>query len=321
MNAYDFDKTIYNGDSTADFYKYTFFKYPKTRKYFFVTAGSFFLYIIGYYTKTEFKEKMYSFLKGIPDINEALQNFWDSHIKNIKRYYLNQHSPDDIVISASPEFLLEPVCQRLGIKYLIASRVNPHTGKYTGENCYGEEKVKRLEAYMPDYKINEFYSDSVSDDPVGALAEKSYIVRKDKIIKRDEYTPSFASRFKQTFFAREFLSFSILGIINTLICIISSYILAFFTPMQIAFTLGYALSLTVGYLLNSKITFRCSPTFNGLIKYMMSYIPSFIAQHFIIFITFNIMGMSELISLILSAILAVPAAFALIKIFAFKNKE
>ncbi len=55
--------------------------------------------------------------------------------------------------------------------------------------------------------------------------------------------------------------------------------------MQIAFTVGYVLSLTVGYLLNSKITFRCSPTFGGLVKYMMSYIPSFIAQHAIIFIT------------------------------------
>ena len=196
MNAYDFDKTIYDGDSTADFYKYTFFKYPKTRKYFFVTAWSFFLYIIGYYTKTEFKEKMYSFLKGIPDIDEALRSFWDSHIKNIKQYYLRQQAPDDIIISASPEFLLKPICERLGIEYLIASIVDAHTGKYTGENCYGEEKVKRLEAYMPDYKINEFYSDSVSDDPVGALAERSYIVRKENIIKRQEYKPYFASRFK-----------------------------------------------------------------------------------------------------------------------------
>lgn len=36
---------------------------------------------------------------------------------------------------------------------------------------------------------------------------------------------------------------------------------------------------------------------------------------------FNIMNMSKLVSLILSAILAVPAAFAIIKIFAFENKE
>lgn len=320
MNAYDFDKTIYDGDSTADFYRYTFFKYPKTRKYLLVTAWAFFLYIIGYYTKTEFKEKMYSFLKGIPNINTALANFWDSHKKNIKEYYLNQRRADDIVISASPEFLLEPICKDLGIQYLIASRVNPNTGKYTGENCYGKEKVVRLNAYMPAHSIDEFYSDSVSDDPLGTLAKKSFIVCGEKIIKREEYVLSPLKRFKQTFFAREFLSFGILGIANTLICVILSYIFSLFIPMQPAFTVGYGLSLVIGYLLNSKITFRRSPTSSGLAKYAISYIPAFIIQHIVIFIFFNIMKLPELVSLIISAVIAVPATFAILKIYAFKKR-
>lgn len=320
MNAYDFDKTIYDGDSTADFYKYTFFKYPKTRKYLFVTAWAFLLYIIGYYTKTEFKERMYSFLKGIPDINEALQFFWNSHINNIKQYYLNGHLDDDMVISASPEFLLKPICEKLGIKYLIASRVDPITGKYTGENCYGEEKVKRLEEYMPDYNLNEFYSDSLSDDPVGVLAKQSYIVCGEKIIKREEYNPGLGSRIKKTFLAREFLSFGILGIVNTLICIISSYLLTKIIPIQIAFTIGYAISLTVGYILNSIITFKCKPVFSGLIKYAISYIPAFIIQHLVVFVVFNIMNMPEFVSLALSAIIAFPTTFVILKIFTFVKK-
>lgn len=319
MNAYDFDKTVYNGDSTADFYKYTFFKYPKTRKYLFVTIWAFFLYIIGYYKKTEFKEKMYSFLKGIPDINTAIENFWDSHTKNIKQYYLNQQQPDDMIISASPEFLLQPVCKRLGIKYLIASRVNPNTGKYTGVNCYGEEKVNRLEQYMPNYKINEFYSDSLSDDPVGKLAEKSFIVCDEKIIAREDYKLSLFQRLKRTFIAREFLSFGVLGIINTVTCIALSYVFSLVFPIQAAFTLGYGLSLITGYLLNSKITFRRRPKLSGLLKYCVSYIPSYLMQQIVIFITFNILCLPEIISLILSSILVVPTTFIILKLYTFKK--
>lgn len=33
MNVYDFDKTIYNGDSTRDFYLYSLIKHPEMLKY------------------------------------------------------------------------------------------------------------------------------------------------------------------------------------------------------------------------------------------------------------------------------------------------
>ncbi len=42
---------------------------------------------------------------------------------------------DDVIISASPEFLLRPICNRLGIRHLIASRVDARSGAYDGQNC------------------------------------------------------------------------------------------------------------------------------------------------------------------------------------------
>ena len=61
MNVYDFDGTIYNGDSTAHFIKYCALKYPKTLICLPITVWAFFLYILGVYSKTRFKEKMYGF--------------------------------------------------------------------------------------------------------------------------------------------------------------------------------------------------------------------------------------------------------------------
>ncbi|MBQ3426051.1 MAG: HAD-IB family phosphatase [Clostridia bacterium] len=176
MNIYDFDKTIYDGDSTAAFIKYCAKRYPGVYVTALPTAGAFLLYALGIYTKTRFKERMYAFLKYIPDIDRAVEDFWDKHEDNIFDYYKAQKSPEDIIISASPEFLLEPICKRLGVKRLIASRVDKHTGKYTGENCWGEEKVKRLAEKYGISRCDKFYSDSKSDTPLAEIADEAFIV-------------------------------------------------------------------------------------------------------------------------------------------------
>ena len=179
MNIYDFDKTIYDGDSTADFIFYCAGKYKKTLLWVFPTVCAFIPYAAGLRTKTRFKERMYGFLKFVPNVDEAVRAFWDEHEKNIFDYYKKQRREDDIIISASPEFLLAPICERLGIKRLIASRVDKRTGKYTGENCWGAEKVKRLKEKYGIERCDEFYSDSYSDTPLAEIADKAYIVKRD----------------------------------------------------------------------------------------------------------------------------------------------
>ena len=65
MNIYDFDETIYDSDSTKDFYFYCLNKYPKILFSVPMMAWTFFLYIFGVKTKTQFKEKMYRFLTAL----------------------------------------------------------------------------------------------------------------------------------------------------------------------------------------------------------------------------------------------------------------
>ena len=182
VNIYDFDKTIYDGDSTADFIKFCAVRYKKSLIWALPTLRAFCLYALGRYTKTRFKEKMYGFLRFIPDTDTAVDEFWNRHEKNIFPYYKERHGADDIVISASPEFLLEPICERLGIGRLIASREDKKTGIYTGDNCYGEEKVKRLRTEYGITSCDEFFSDSYSDTPLALIAKKAYIVKKGTLV-------------------------------------------------------------------------------------------------------------------------------------------
>lgn len=72
-------------------------------------------------TKTDFKEKMYRFLTYC-DTEKDVNDFWKEYIGNIKPFYLEQKKDDDVIISASPEFLLKPVCKRLKIKTLWRQR-------------------------------------------------------------------------------------------------------------------------------------------------------------------------------------------------------
>lgn len=176
VNVYDFDKTIFDGDSTQKFYLYLLKKYPKLILYLPKQFISFIPFVLGLMPKTVFKEKFYSCFKLVENIEQDVLNFWEINITGIKSFYYDNKKDTDIIISASPEFLLKPICQKLGIKHLIASKVDKKTGKYTGLNCYGNEKVIRLNSEIPNTQIKEFYSDSFSDEPLAKLAEKSYIV-------------------------------------------------------------------------------------------------------------------------------------------------
>ena len=95
--------------------------------------------------------------------------------------------------------LLLPACRILKIENLIASRVDKNTGLFDGENCWGEEKLKRLREGMPDVSVGEFYSDSISDAPLAGIAEKAYIVRHGRLIPWGKYRPPFAERIKMKF--------------------------------------------------------------------------------------------------------------------------
>lgn len=176
MNVYDFDKTIYNGDSTLDFYLYCLKKHPLLVRFLPKQGFGFLLYKLKRVDKTQFKEYFYSFLQGVSDIDAEVMLFWKKNEQKMKSWYLQQKESSDVIISASPDFLLKDICARLNVR-LICSRVDGHTGKYTGKNCYGEEKVRRFQAEYGNQEIKAFYSDSQSDKPMAKLAQKSYLVK------------------------------------------------------------------------------------------------------------------------------------------------
>ena len=186
MNVFDFDGTIYNGDSSKDFFFFCLKHYPKIRKKIFPVmwyGAGYGLHIV---KKIDFKTKLFSFVSLIDDIDKAVFDFWAEHKKNVKNWYIEKRQPTDVIISASPEFLLTDFCKSLGAESLMASKVDKRTGKFDGANCHGEEKVRRFYELYPDAHIDEFYSDLYCDTPLARLADKAFIVKGENLLPWDE---------------------------------------------------------------------------------------------------------------------------------------
>ncbi|MBE7021846.1 MAG: haloacid dehalogenase-like hydrolase [Ruminococcaceae bacterium] len=182
MNCYDFDDTIFTGDSSMCFYRFCLLRHIKILRHLPKQAAAFVRhYVLHTLSKTEMKEIFYRYFQDVPDMENTLSAFWDKNLRRVKNFYLAQQQEEDVIISASPEFFLEPACKRLGIRHLIASPVDPVTGCYAGENCHGEEKVLRFHALFSDVEIDAFYSDSLSDTPMARLAKRAFLVKGEKL--------------------------------------------------------------------------------------------------------------------------------------------
>ena len=184
MNVYDFDYTLYGGESGTDFYKFCLKRDRSLIRYWPRQAYGWIGKHILSRNNTWMKQRYYSFFKGVDTLSMA-ELFWDENISKIRTWYKELQKEDDLVITASPEFLIRPICKRLGIKNLIASKVDPITGKTLGMNCRDYEKVRRYREEYGDTPIENFYSDSYADSPLARIAGKAYIIKDGEITDWD----------------------------------------------------------------------------------------------------------------------------------------
>ncbi len=180
-NVYDFDNTIYRGDSSVDFYRFCARRHPRMLADLPAVGTWFACMGLGLVEKTRVKQRLYRFLTLLPDTNALVAAFWEARRGRLKPWYLAQRRDEDVIISASPEFLLRPVCDALHVT-LLASRVDPRTGRYTGRNCHGAEKARRLKEALPECAVEAFYSDSLSDAPLAGLAARAFFVKGDRLL-------------------------------------------------------------------------------------------------------------------------------------------
>ena len=194
LSVYDFDKTIYNGETLNDFYRFYLIKKPWKIYTVIFQLWYFLLYVLKIINLEKLKENFLRFLNGenTGELKKLIREFWKKKESKInlwvKDEILKNKKETEILvaISASPTFLIIDRLRLMGFDVVIGTDFLFESTKFhshiTSKNCKNYEKVKRLDKWAEDnniqYDIVNFYSDSIADKPLFDLAEHKYWIKK-----------------------------------------------------------------------------------------------------------------------------------------------
>ena len=182
MKVFDFDNTIYDGESSLDFFLYCLKRKKSLVKYMPEVLHKAAKYKAGKIQADEvyaFCGKMLGvFLDNCGE--NIVPEFWEVNGKKLKKKFLDMITGDDVIISASPRFLLSGAADMLKTDNIICTEIDEKERRIKFL-CYGKNKIEAFYKAYPDAVIDEFYSDSVYDMPMMKAAEKAYLVKGDKI--------------------------------------------------------------------------------------------------------------------------------------------
>lgn len=197
FSLFDFDRTIYRGFSSIDFWLF-FIKKHWTAIFYFPNQIFFaILFLLKIISPENFKIKILVFLKKYTQAEIALlvKEFWQHNYKKINpqiKQALDHDKKEGLIIvciSASYNFILEEVKNELPIAQIIATTYDFKTKNLVGYNCKGENKVKMFQEWVQkeyhilDYHVQRAYTDSKADLPLLKLAQEKYWVKNGKVEK------------------------------------------------------------------------------------------------------------------------------------------
>ena len=88
MRVFDFDNTIYDGESVLDFYLFSIRYHPGVLKYLFVVLFHFLRYKLGKTTMEELERGIKTYAAGcvrsFSDLDAIVSAFWDKHMRKLK---------------------------------------------------------------------------------------------------------------------------------------------------------------------------------------------------------------------------------------------
>ena len=185
----DFDNTV----TTRDTNRFLFIELIKLRPWKIFGAAWFFLWMVFSSDNTgsqRNKNRATGYLlAGLcdADMSEALLSFTNNVsmlfrpmlIKKINEW--NKNGVLILIVTASPSFAIDKCVSDLPV-FVVGSSFTKVSGRYSGKlespNCYGEEKVRRIEHWVEkrELLVNyiEAWSDHFSDYPMLKMAKQRY---------------------------------------------------------------------------------------------------------------------------------------------------
>lgn len=187
LYCFDFDGTLTHKDTMFEFLKFVGgAKYA----WLFLKYMPLFILVKLKLVDAEKVKKSFigAFLKGKNRsfLKEKAQLFFEQNHQNLirqeARNFLSQidfKENDGLLVTASLDIWVQPFADELGLK-LISTRAEfqdeKYTGEFVGKNCNGEEKVRRIRAFLGDktYDKTIAFGDTRGDKPMLRWANVAY---------------------------------------------------------------------------------------------------------------------------------------------------
>lgn len=195
LAIFDIDYTITKKETLMELFKFVIKNDKRNIRFLPRTIYCGGMYALRIYDERKVKEKFLKFIDGIKeqDLAKLVKNFYHEKLKTIlyedaldMMKKLKNEGYDIYLISASPEFYINEFYNIKEVDKIIGTKFNFNNGifirKMEGENCKGEEKVRRLKEVLKnekievDFKESYMFSDSLSDKPLLDLVGKPYLI-------------------------------------------------------------------------------------------------------------------------------------------------
>jgi len=190
---FDLDRTLTKRGCFTPFILYVAIRRPRRFLSFHRIILAALLKIVGLYRRDDIKLLMWREVVGGLSREEAetlgntfarvwIQNELRRQTKtNIKKH---QEAGDRLILAtAAMDIIADPIGRTLGFDDIISTRTHwtakgRVSGNFDGENCYGEEKLRRVNLILGDFAPSKTfaYSDHVTDLPILLWAENGIAV-------------------------------------------------------------------------------------------------------------------------------------------------
>lgn len=147
------------------------------------------------------------------------------------------------------------------------------------------------------------------------------------------FIPARLMRFIRTFLTVSFITFIVIGAVNTLSTSILATLLdalknhavpsgsvfgVFAEKTRLTFIIGYILSMILSFFLNTYFTFHEKPTWKKALKFPLSYIPNFIIQYAVVWI-FTSLAWNNTLAYLFAAVIGIPITFLTMKALVYQK--
>ncbi len=186
VDIYDFDKTVLPYDSALKYWGFCMLYRP----WILVLLPLQFCWgmmMLCHIISVKTCKKVSFWYINIINNERTVKKFWDRHEKDIYDWFRAENRQGEtVVISASPDFLIEEICSRLGVDHVIATKYTKR-GTMIGENCRKSEKTRRFFEEIMDVEVENVYSDNTDHDrAIFDLGKQKYRASKG-ILEQFEY--------------------------------------------------------------------------------------------------------------------------------------